>query len=190
MYLETGWGEGGKLNARAKQVPNTRVATLDTLAYQDKLFGHDPVIDVLKIDAETVDTAVIGGASRLLSEERIRTFMWEMQPSGRVAPFVLPHLTGSDHPVSTYQELVAILDEHAGMTCYLPGVRKKDQWTFRNHVRLTGCPEVHSFAHRCKLFQNNGLCVHRQLARELYHAMENASLIYDDVENLLLKEKQ
>jgi FkbM family methyltransferase len=169
LYFKSLWNEGSKLEVpNTKKTPNIRSATLDTLAYgADKMFG-ERTIDILKIDAETVDAKVISGASRLLQDKRIRVLMWETPND---FPIDFPDCMGGR--VQSFGELVEALNKYGGMTCYFPGKSNKA-------VRLTGCSQAvqERQGASCRILHNNALCVHREIASSLYSAMEASSLIY------------
>jgi hypothetical protein len=57
------WHEGSWIDRNQNQEPNTKVVTLDWLAYgPDNVFGNC-TLDVVKIDAEEVDALVLNGAA-------------------------------------------------------------------------------------------------------------------------------
>lgn len=178
LYFEQLWHEGSKINTATSKEPNTRAARLDTLAYHDKLFGENVMIDVLKIDAETVDAHVLTGASRLLEEQRIRLVMWETPNS-----FPINFTQAMGGIVKSFPQLIDTLDRYAGMTCYFPG-------TGGRAMKMTGCMEAFKKAPRCSggncPYENcgpdhsNAMCVHRVLAKPLYEAMEVGALTNEE----------
>ena len=120
----------------------TRVATLDTPAYVDRLSDKGFVgiirmlrrlilvnilLDVVKIDAESTDLQVVAGASQLLLARRIGLIMWEMPNN-----YPLRFKAMNNLLVSNFQETFYILNHRAGLTCHLPG---KGNTAFK----LTGC---------------------------------------------------
>jgi hypothetical protein len=197
VYFEALWNEGSSMKRLdAAKEPNTRSATLDMLAYQDKLFTTNDnkenlMIDVLKIDAEQVDAKVLVGASRLLAEGRIRVVMWETPndfPLNFPAWFAAgtpPEGQGQEtHPVPDFGSLIQLLNERAGMTCYFPGTDYKAIRTTGTTcwTALVGAPKCENnycpYGSGCPVAHSNALCVNREAAPLLYQALEASSLIY------------
>lgn len=172
VYFESTDGEGSSIKSNSALTPNTQAAKLDTLAFENQLFGKDPMIDMLKIDAEGVDAKVVLGASRLLQENRIRVIMWETPNQGQF-PLAFPESMGG--PVRDFGHLIQMLDEYASMTCYFPGEKSRS-------IKLTGCYN-HLLVYRCDgkfpITQSNAVCVHRTLAKPIYHVLEARALIYE-----------
>lgn len=201
VYFDQRWDEGGSINTQTKQLPNTRAAKLDTLAFQDKLFGpitNDFMIDVLKIDAESVDAQVLAGAGRLMQQNRIRVVMWETPNNFPLtvhlggASSTSGPLKGSSNSITDndeniivvvngFTQFIELLDQTFGMTCYFPG-------TDQRMIRLTSCEtetlrttlcknSPHCpFPNGCKVEQSNALCVHRRQAEALYKHLESQSV--------------
>jgi Methyltransferase FkbM domain len=135
-----------------------------------KIFGNR-TIDIMKIDAEGVDAAVLVGASRLLRDERIRVVMWE---TPNVYPLHFPDWFGGI--AKSFGELLDRLDQHAHMSCYIPGTGSK-------MIKLTKCWDGYlSTARSCKntktIHQSNAICVSRTRASALYRTLEANALIY------------
>lgn len=146
----SGWREDNHIRgATSLPTVKTRVATLDALAYDDRLFGGDKgdakaalprLLDIVKIDVEFVDLEVLQGASQLLADKRIRVIMWEM-PNQYPAVFEAMNNT----VVKNFGELFNFLNEKAGMTCYFPGKRNK-------FFKITGT--LLSYERECQDFES------------------------------------
>ncbi|KAL7547118.1 hypothetical protein ACHAWF_010433 [Thalassiosira exigua] len=183
FFLSTGT-EGSKITTGSRR-PNTRSATLDSLAFEDKLFGEgNVVIDVLKVDAENVDALVLVGATRLLKEGRVRVVMWETPNS---FPIQFPVRNArTDDATTTLPDFVALvdfMDSVMDMACYFPGRHGR-------YFRLTRCgvaelleqvtcPCTYSKRGKCRLAHSNAFCVHRQAGSAVYNAIEKGLLVAD-----------
>lgn len=196
VYFDAKWNEGSKIDpGKRGGVTNTttRTVTLDSLAHyphphhphanvnnngsvsdikvntNPNLFGNR-TIDVLKIDAEGVDAAVLVGASQLLRDERIRVVMWE---TPNAFPLHFPDWFGG--VAKDFGELMDRLDKYASMTCYFPGRDSK-------MIKLTKCWHGYlSTAPRCNnmpILQSNAICVSRNMASSLYRTLEAKALIH------------
>jgi Methyltransferase FkbM domain len=191
VYFDAKWHEGSQIKAGTQannETTRTRTITLDSLAEHSPttdgdvleqqpradtnpptLFGNR-TIDILKIDAEGVDAAVLVGASHLLRDERIRVVMWE---TPNVYPLHFPTWFGGI--AKSFGELIDRLDQHAHMSCYIPGTGSK-------MIRLTKCWDGYlSTAPLCKnwpIHQSNAICVSRTKASSLYRTLEAKALIY------------
>ena len=178
VYFSQAANEGGKMQGRAH--PNTRVATLDDLAFKDKLFGDDDVvIDALKVDAESVDALVLVGATKLLQQGRIRVIMWET-PNG--FPLHFPIHNSNAHTNGTVLDFVGLinfLDTVMNMSCYFPGKQGR-------YYRLTRCGAAELLEQvrcpcptgiRCPLTHSNAFCVHREAGAAVYKAIETEHLV-------------
>jgi Methyltransferase FkbM domain len=193
VYFDAKWNEGSKIDGKTNNNNNTtmtRTVTLDSLAVHSStvggvseqqqnqtdntnprnlLFGNR-TIDILKIDAEGVDAAVLVGASRLLHDERIRVVMWETPND---YPLHFPHWFGN--VANSFGELIDRLDKHARMSCYIPG-------TGSRMIKLTKCWDGYlSNAPPCNglpLHQSNAICVSRTKASSLYQTLEANALVH------------
>ena len=165
----------------------TRVATLDTLALEDRLFDkesvndkHNLIIDVLKIDAEAVDARVVVGARTLLQQQRIRVLMWETPNS---FPLIWDNNNNNNNNTTIIHDFGQFMDhmDTLGLSCYFPGLHQRV-------IRLTACDAMRTSRHMCSrtdycpyhqcfLQFSNVLCVHRVLAPGLYAALERQSLV-------------
>jgi FkbM family methyltransferase len=87
------------------------------------LFGNR-TIDILKIDAEGVDAAVLVGASHLLLQQRIRVMMWET-PNFYPLHFPDDAFGGAAAAVTDFGQLIHRLDVYANMTCTFPVPKTK-----------------------------------------------------------------
>jgi len=102
--------------------------------------------------------------------------MWETPNK-----FPLTSPAWSNTTVNSFGDMISAIDEHAGMTCYVPGKENK-------MTRITGCWESLQntplcfiscpYEAGCKVDFGNALCISRTQAPSLYRVLEAQALMY------------